>query len=251
MFNKKIILYVLVLQIFSVYTFAQEDQDRYYLDSSEEEQQPEQLAEDISDLTSLEALKDVAVIQKKYLDKTGRFELYGGLNIALNSQFFNLIGGNIVGSYHFNERWGVEVQGLFSSDLEKSITEKLSNGAAIDTKAIVTPKTYYGAHLRWSPIYGKISLREKTINPFEVYFTLGLGLTNTDDSQSAFTLHAGVGQVYPISKNTTFRWGLGFNNFTSNAKENLNGANRGKEVNTSLFYLNAGFSIFFPFTEAR
>ena len=86
---------------------------------------------------------------------------------------------------------------------------------------------------------------------FEVYFTLGLGLTQTDDSQSAFTIHGGLGQVYPMSKNTTFTWGLGFNNFTSNAKQDLNGANRGKEVNTSLFYLTAGVSIFFPFTEAR
>ena len=248
------ILYVLALQIFSVNSFAQEDQDEYFLDdtaTAEEQQKPEELVENISDLRSLEALKDVAVIQKKYLDKTGRFELYGGINIALNSQFFNLIGANLVGSYHFNETWGVELQGLFASDLEKSITEKLDGQQAIDTKAIVTPRTYYGAHLRWSPIYGKISLREKTINPFEVYFTLGLGLTGTDDSQSAFTVHAGFGQVYPMSKNTTFTWGLGFNNFTSDAKDSLNGANRGESVNTSMFYLTAGVSVFFPFTEER
>lgn len=251
MFRAKILLLVLVFgtQGFSLNAFAQEGyQDQYYQDV---EERPEQLEEDVENLRGIEDLKDIAVIQKKYLDKTKRFELFGALNIALNSQYFNILGANIAGSYHFNERWGVELQGMFLTDMEKSVTEGLRTDQAISTQDIVTPTSYYGVNLRWSPIYGKMSLRERTINPFEVYFTLGLGMTGTDDSQSAFTIHAGLGQVYPISKNTTFRWGLGFNNFTANAKGDLKGTIQGQEVNASLFYLSAGMSMYFPFRDDR
>lgn len=250
MFRMKILISLLAVQCFAVNSFAQDEdyQDLYYKDA---EAQSEPLVEDVDDLSALEELKDIAVIQKKFLDKTERFELFGALNVALNSQYFNLLGFNLAGTYHFNERWGVELQGMFLSDLEKSITEGLRTDQAITTQDIVTPTSYYGVNLRWSPIYGKMSLREKTINPFEVYFTLGLGMTGTDDSQSAFTIHGGVGQVYPLSKNTTFRWGLGLNNFSANAKGDLNGTIQGKKVNSSLFYLSAGMSVYFPFNEER
>ncbi len=252
MFKVKIMISLLAVQLFAVSSFAQ---DQYYYDdeisSDTGSKSVEMIEEDVDDLTSLEKIKDIAVIQKKYLDKTGRFEFFGGLNVSLNSQYFNLIGFNLVGSYHFNERWGVELQGMFLSSMERSVTEGLRTGQAITTEDIVTPESYYGLNLRWSPIYGKMSLREKTINPFEVYFTLGLGLTGTDDSQSVLTIHGGMGQVYPVSKNSTFRWELGLNNFTAKAKGNLNGTIQGKDVNANLFYISIGMSVYFPFSESR
>lgn len=256
MFKIRLVIAMLAFHFFGLNSFAQ---DQYYYDddlspkseTAVDSDSEELLEEDADNLSAIEELEDIAVIQKKYLDKTGRFEFFGGANLSLNSQYFNLLGFNGVASYHLNDRWGVELQGMFLSSIERSVTEGLRTGQAITTEDIVTPTSYFGVNLRWSPVYGKMSLREKTINPFEVYFTLGLGLTGTDDSQSAFTIHAGMGQVYPMSRNTTFRWELALNNFTAKAKGDLNGTIQGKSVNANLFYLSAGVSIYFPFSESR
>ncbi len=249
MFKNKILFSLLAFKLLSLNVFAQYSEEGQYYE--EVSVGSKKLAEDIYDLTTLENLKDIAVIQRKFLKKTGRFEFFGAANIVLNSQYFNLLGFNVAGTYHFSERWGIEVQGMLLSNLEKSITEGLRIDQAISTQNIITPKSHYGLNLRWSPIYGKMSLREKTINPFEVYFTLGLGVTNTDDTQSVLTIHGGLGQVYPLSKDTTFRWGLGLNNFFANAKSDLKGSIQGQKVNANLFYLSAGMSVYFPFSRER
>jgi len=241
-------LSAVLLLCLSSNAFAQGEQDQYYDDPAEPNRQ---LEENVDSLSALEEAKDIAVIQKKYLEKTGRWELWGAGAIALNSQYFNFLGLNAKAAYHFNERWAVEGQFMFLSDLEKSITEGLKNDQAIQTTDIVTPTSYYGINLRWSPIYGKMTLREKTINPFELYFTGGVGFTNTDDGQSAFTLSGGLGQVYPMSKNTTFRWALTFQNFSANAKGDLKGQIRGQEVRSNFLYVSAGVSVYFPFSEKR
>ena len=239
------ILSIILLLCVSTNSYAQE---QYYDDPAEPNRM---LEENVENLSSLEEAKDIAVIQKKYLDKTGRWELWGAGAVALNSQYFNFLGLNAKFAYHFSERWGIEAQGMLLSDLEKSITEGLKTDQAIQTTDIVTPTSYYGVNLRWSPIYGKMTLREKSINPFELYFTGGVGLTNTDDGQSAFTMSAGLGQVYPMSKNTTFRWALTYHNYSANAKGDLNGQIRGQKVRANFLYVSAGVSIYFPFSEKR
>lgn len=207
--------------------------------------------EDIKYLRELEKFKDIAVIQKKYLDKSKRLELWGAGSLALNSQFYDFLGFNGSLTYHFTEAFGLELEGLILTDLEKNITSNLESEQNIITRSIVVPSDYYGIHLRWSPIYGKISLQEKTINPFEVYFTLGGGLTGTNDGQRVATLHLGSGQVYPISKNVTFKWTLSYNFFRANARNDLQGSVSGQEVQTGFLYLSAGFSIFLPFSKTR
>lgn len=240
-----------VLFFFSFLSLEVYGQD--YFEEAEQEMQSEKKEEvgQIEKLDELEKFKDIAVIQKKYLNKTGRFELWLAGSLALNSQYFNMLGGNLALSYHFNDRWGVELEGVFMTDMEKSVTEGLRKDQAITTRDIITPTSYMGLNLRWSPIYGKMSLREKTINPFEVYFVLGAGLTGTDDGQSAFTIHGGIGQVYPVSKNMSIRWTLVLNNFAANAKGDLKGSIKGQEVRSNLLYLSAGVSWFFPFSEER
>lgn len=215
------------------------------------EEQEDQEAEEVENLRELEKFEDIAVIQKKYLDKSGRFELWGAASLALNSQFYDFVGLNLALTYHFNESWGVEVEGLLLTDLEKNLTASLEEDQNIVTRSIIVPSYYVGAHLRWSPIYGKISLREQTINPFEMYFTLGGGLSGTDDGQSVMTVHAGTGQIYPITKNTTFRWALSYNFFQANARGDLQGSVSGAKVNTGFLYLSAGVSVFFPFSKTR
>ena len=162
------------------------------------------------------------------------------------------MGLNVVLNYHINETFGIELESLSLTNSQKNITGSLEEKQNIITKSIVVPKSYLGAHIRWSPIYGKISLRERTINPFEMYFTFGGGISSTDDGQSdALTVHIGMGQFYPMTKNTTFKWSLGYNLFRAGAREDLQGSVSGKTVNTGFLYLSTGISVFLPFSKSR
>ena len=206
---------------------------------------------EIKDLRKLEKFNDIAVIQKKYLNKSNRLEIWTGGSLALNSQFYNFLGLNVALTYHLDETWGIELEGLVLTDLQKNITQNLEDKQNIVTRSIVVPSNYFGAHIRWSPIYGKISLREKTINPFEMHFTLGGGLSGIEDGQRVPTVHFGIGQVYPITKNKTFRWALGYNFFQADAQSDLQGSISGNKVNTGFLYISAGLSIFLPFSRSR
>lgn len=250
-FLHKTFLLVLIFSGASSFSFTVYAAESVFEEAESGRQSKAQKEKETVELRELEKFEDIAVIQKKYLDKTSRFEFWIAGALALNSQFHNLFGANAAFSYHFNETWGLELQGAYFTNMEKSITNNLSTKQNIATKSIVVPEAFYGLSLRWSPIYGKISLREKTINPFEMYFSLGGGMTMTEDGQSVPTIHGGVGQVYPMNKNTTFRWALSYNFFSANARADLNGSIRGQKVNSSLFYLSAGVSFFFPFSEAR
>ena len=251
----EIILSILIL---SSYANAQDIFDE--VESSEESgygavesdyNQKEAESLEIEDLRELEKFDDIAVIQKKYLEKSGRFEMWAAGSLALNSQFYDFLGLNIALTYHLNETWGLEFEGLILTDLQKNVTTNLEEDQNIVTRSIVVPSNYFGAHIRWSPIYGKMSLREKTINPFEVYFTFGGGVSGIDDGQTVPTIHLGTGQVYPITKNTTFRWALSYNFFQADAQSDLQGSISGEEVNTGFLYLSAGISIFLPFSKER
>ena len=207
---------------------------------------------EVESLRELEKFDDIAVIQKKYLDKSDRFEASVGGSFALNSQFYNFLGLNVVLNYHINETFGIELEGLSLTDSQKNITASLDKKQHIVTKSIVVPKSYLGAHIRWSPIYGKISLRERTINPFEMYFTFGGGISSTDDGQSgALTVHIGMGQFYPMTKNTTFKWSLGYNFFRAGARDDIHGSVGGETVNTGFLYFSTGISVFLPFSKSR
>jgi len=248
----KMIIFALVFCL-SSFSFAQDifDDAETSVENEYDNFEQQEDEEEIENLRELEKFEDIAVIQKKYLDKSGRFEVWGAGSLALNSQFYDFLGLNVALAYHFNESWGLELEGLYLTDLQKNVTTNLEDDQNIVTRSIIVPSYYVGAHLRWSPIYGKISLREKTINPFEMYFTFGGGLSGTDDGQSVPTVHVGTGQVYPITKNTTFRWALSYNFFQANARGDLQGSVSGDKVNTGFLYLSAGVSLFFPFSESR
>ena len=61
------------------------------------------------------------------------------------------------------------------------------------------PKSFYGAEVTFSPLYGKLSVLGKAIIYYDLYFMLGAGLTDTD-SGKYFTPTFGIGQQIYIAK---------------------------------------------------
>lgn len=197
----------------------------------------------IEELESLELYSDIVVIQKKFFEKTSRWEMGVSGVTSLNNKFFSSIGAKASLGYHFNERWALEAQGWYLAQIDKSLTNDLSDKYQISTSDIVTPQAYVGLNLVWSPIYGKISLQERSVNPFELFFTFGGGFIFTDDNQTAPALNVSFGQIHPMTKNSTLRWEIGGNIFQAKGKA---GAQEGQNVTSEIIYVSVGASFFFP-----
>ena len=195
----------------------------------------------VSDLANLSEFKDIAVIQKRFLPKTGRFEGFGGLNGILNDKFFVTFGGSLRLAYFFNERWAVEGIGMAFATGEKSVTKGLKDRGVITTN-FVSPTTYYGLDVKWTPVYGKMSFVNRKITPFDLYFSAGAGITNTNQGGSEPTIHLGTGQIFAITKAAAFRWDFSWNFY--NATSGVAGAKQNSLYNNLL--ITVGASFFFP-----
>ncbi len=199
---------------------------------------------DVTDLGKLQPFSDIAVISKRYLPKSQRFELFLAPTMILNDAFFLNYGGTGRLAYYFRERYGIEVLGTFLSVTERSVTQKLAE-RRVRTSSFVTPQVFYGVDFKWTPIYGKMSWINKKITPFDLYFSGGAGLTGTNQATSDPTLHLGTGQIFALSKNSAFRWDFSWNMYVSKTKEDTAG---------SLYhniFISMGWSFFFPEASYR
>ena len=199
---------------------------------------------EVTDLGKLESFDDVAVIQKRYLPKTKRFELYAAPTIIMNDAFFLNFGLDGRLAYYFSERYGVEAMGRFLTVSERQVTSDLREKRDVSTSSFVTPKAYYGVDFKWVPVYGKMAWRNKKIAPFDLYISTGLGLTSTNQSRSETTFHMGTGQAFALSKGRTFRWDFSWHAFNGTVKNDKTGVET-----TSLYhnlFLSFGMSFFFP-----
>jgi len=194
----------------------------------------------VSDLSKLDPFSDVAVIQRRFLPKTKRFEAFGALSLVMNDAFFLNYGVNGRLAYYFRERYGVEFVASALANTTRQVTDDLRNKLGVVTTAFVTPTSYFGLDFKWVPIYGKMSWRNKNIIPFDLYFSLGGGSTTTNQGGSAPTLHLGTGQVFAKTQSMAFRWDFSWNMFNTTSS-----TGGGSSLYNNLF-LSLGVSFFFP-----
>lgn len=210
------------------------------------EPKPSDLKE-LSDLVKLAPFEDVAVIQKRYLPKTGRFEFFAGPSLILNDPFFLGYGANLRLAYYFREKYGVELVGVLLDVKERGVTTDLKEKRGVKTSAIVSPKNYVGLDFKWVPIYGKMTLSNETIIPFDMYFSLGAGSTGTNQGISETTAHLGTGQIFAMGKATAIRWDLSLNMFNGRYnEEQTNGTFNQKTGFFNNLLMTVGMSFFFP-----
>ncbi|MES2963699.1 MAG: outer membrane beta-barrel domain-containing protein [Bdellovibrionota bacterium] len=194
----------------------------------------------VGDLGKLAPFNDVAVIQKRYLPRTGRFEFFGAPTMVMNDAFFLNFGLDGRFAYYFQERYGLEFVAFLLTVSERQVTTDLREKRSVTTRTIVSPKSYMGLDFKWTPIYGKMTFENKRITPFDLYFAAGLGSTTTNQGTSEPTLHLGTGQTFALSKASALRWDFSWNFFTA---PNATGSGRGLYNN---LYLSMGMSFFFP-----
>lgn len=194
----------------------------------------------VGDLGKLAPFNDVAVIQKRFLPRTGRFQLFGAPTMVMNDAFFLNFGLDGRFAYYFQERYGLEFVAFLLTVSERQVTTDLREKRGVTTNTIVSPKSYMGLDFKWTPIYGKMTYNNKKITPFDLYFSAGLGSTTTNQGSSEPTLHLGTGQEFAMSKAMALRWDFSWNFFTA-----TNGTGTGRGLYNNL-YLSMGVSFFFP-----
>src|SRR5690606_8041844 len=146
----------------------------------------------------LAPFKEISVIQKRYLPKTNRLQLFGGLSLVTNNPFFETFGINAKAAYFLNETWGLEGTYLNLSTSEAKSTKELLDIQGVNTDNLIYPKSYMGAFLMWFPMYGKFTFLNKKIIPFGMYFSAGYGQTSLQSDEKPGTFHLSTGQIFAI-----------------------------------------------------
>jgi outer membrane beta-barrel protein len=196
---------------------------------------------ELAGLGNLAPFSDIAVISKRFLPKTHRFEFFPNFGLVVNDAFFSDIVFGARLAYSFTETLGVEVNGMSISASNKSVTTELQAlNPPVLTAAIASPTSFYGIDFKWSPIYGKMSFMNRTIVPFDTYFSAGGGMTGTNQGTSAASIHVGVGQLFAVSKWLAARWDISYYGFNTTSTVN----NSAGFFNT--FDATIGMSFFFP-----
>lgn len=194
----------------------------------------------LAELKNLSPFSSVSVIQRKFLPKTKRFQIFAGGSVMMNDPWFNSLGFNLKGAFHLTEQWGLELSYLGLSKSDRDSVRDLRNNNGVGTASLLTTKSFMGADIMWYPIYGKTSLFGQKIVPFDMYFSGGVGESSVTGGTGGMTIHIGTGQIYAISKGLGFRWDFSVNNFSG--KSDSDGS-------TSTFnnvLLSLGVSMFFP-----
>ncbi len=200
-------------------------------------------ANTLSELANLAPFSDVAVIQRRFLPRTGRFELSASGMTSINNPFFNNLGLNFRGAYYFREKHGVELQYTILSSNRSAAATNLEDQREVRTTNLVTAKSYMGAAYKWVPLFGKITFLNKHIVPFDLSFTAGGGLSKTG-KKSEPTMHLGTGQTFAMTKSLALRWDLVWNFYQATA-DSATGTGEISTNHNDLF-LAFGASFFFP-----
>lgn len=199
----------------------------------------------VSNLANLAPFEDIVVIQRKFLPRSGRFELSPGLGMIINNAFFTNFSLSGKLGYGFTEQYGVEASVIHLGSNEKQVTSDLRTKRDVVTRTLVNPQLFYGLDFKWSPFYGKFSRMNKGIVPFDLFFVAGAGMTQTNQDESPFTFHFGTGQIFAWTQGMAFRWDLGWYLY------NLKGGSGKASGNFTDINLSLGVSFFLPEVSYR
>lgn len=194
---------------------------------------------DFSQLKSERLFRDTVVIQKTYMPKTSRLQLFGGASLSMNDVFYRTYGANVRAGYHFNETWGLELNTFYLSSSDTQEKTDLAGQQGLDVQSLSTPKSLYALNLYFSSIYGKMALEDRKIIPFEFYQTLGAGQITTTPSSTSTAFYFGLGNLFSISKNSVLRADLSWYFYTS---KTING----DKQSANTIFLTFGYGRFVP-----
>lgn len=160
---------------------------------------------ELSAFGRLGAFSDIAVLQRRFLPKTKRFELSAAGGAIFDNPFFVNVTLGLRFGFYFTEKYGVEANYHLATDLQSPVVDDLYKRGVKVSQSLTIPRRYYGLDFKWNPVYGKLAVWNRSIVPFDNYYLLGLGQVLTLANQSISALHMAVGFMFAHSKSWAFR----------------------------------------------
>lgn len=204
------------------------------------------------DLTTLSPFSDVSMIQKKFLPKTERFQIYTALGLSTNSPWFYNLGGKVNLTYNFTEKYGIEFSGLFLTSSEKEAAKDIRENNSLQPEQFILTKSNINIDFVWYPIYGKITNLDQQIIPYDMYFSLGGGVTGTNAvEKNVATAHLAIGQIFALSKSLAFRWDYSVYLYKATPVQSSTPITAASSGLHNDLVFTAGISFFFPEVNYR
>lgn len=187
---------------------------------------------------------DLAVIQKNYMPKSGRYQLNLNASSVPSDAFYSTMGVAVRGAYHFNETWGAEA---FTHLFTSAARDEVSNIATknlVKVSNLVSLKSFSGINIYTNFIYGKLSIKDERVLPFEIYSTFGLGSLITSKDDSSPSAQIGAGALFSINRSGALRVDLSWALYQTKLDQQVS------SIENSTF-LSLGYSWFWPNPEYR
>jgi outer membrane beta-barrel protein len=146
--------------------------------------------------------------------------------------------------YNFTEDWGVGFGGILLNSNRNKQTQNIRDVQSVNVENLITLKNTYNASAYFSPIYGKWSLLNKKILPFEIYFSMGVAQVTNQSDLVGSALSGSIGQLVSLGRSSAIDVNLqGLVYSTKNI-------NNQEQSNNSLL-LTIGYSVFWPEPDYR
>lgn len=151
------------------------------------------------------------VVQSRRFTKEKRPFVNLGYGVLINDSFNKGTALAVSGGYYYKEQTGFEAfYTTFDAENSKTTDEIFSLGGA---PRYARPKAQYGVTWNWMPIYGKVSVFDKTIIYFDMGLHLGVGLAEYErvlqtgaDKDSSPMLIFDISQQFFLSEKWAFRF---------------------------------------------
>jgi outer membrane beta-barrel protein len=157
---------------------------------------------DYSNIISQTSYSDYSVIQRNYMPKSSRTQFKAGLSSVTNDVFYSNIGLGLGAAYFFNETWGVGLTGTLLTSNRNSYAENILDVQLVNIENLVTLKNTYGLNILFTPIYGKWSLQNKKVIPFELYFQGGFAQVSNQSNVASTAMTFGLGQLISLTRSS-------------------------------------------------
>lgn len=194
---------------------------------------------DYSNIISESSYNDYSIIQRNYMPKSSRTQFKFGVSSVTNDVFYANMGLTLGATYYFNESWGAGVNAIFLNSNRNSYAQNIRDVQLVNIENLVTIKGAYGASIYFTPIYGKWSLVNKKVIPFEMYLQGGVAQITNQSNAATTALSGGLGQLISLSRSSALDINLNWYFYTT---KNINNED---QANNSML-LSIAYTLFWP-----
>jgi len=206
--------------------------------AAEEKKEEEKEEDGGLDPASLDKLKSV---QRKPVLKRLRFELSPFASVSVNDAFYThlTVGGSAVFYPHDNFGFGASGMYFYANPKTKNHEVVRQNRTAV-IGVFDSPLAIVGGDIYWNPIYGKVSLIDRSIIPFDFFVVGGMGVAFAGNNKRP-SFNIGLGQRYLATEWLALR--IEVRDYIYLDTQEANGIPRSDIQNLVMFQLGVSFFV--------